>query len=254
MNVEWPLTSMLARLAGPARRALLELGNQVTLRTGERVLREGEDGDAVYVLLAGVVKVSAVGGDRESLLAIRAAGDLVGEMSVLLRRPRSATVVPCVETTARVLSGTAFRTYLHNHPAAAIELAGMLGERLRWANDRRVDVAALDARARVRRVLVALVESFGRPVSRGWDLGVRLTQEDIASLAGVRLNTAEKALRELSRGSLVGLGYRHVVVHDLDGLRDPIGTSEIRTGNGSIGRARGKLDGTPRPAEEDARP
>src|SRR5207248_2565503 len=186
--------------------------------------------------LTGTVKVSAIDGNREPLLAIRGAGDLIGEMSVLQRRPRSATVVSCTTTTARVLSGTTFRTYLHHHPAAAIALAGMLGERLRWANDRRVDIAALDARARVRRVLVALAEAYGRPVPDGVDLGAPLTQEDIASLAGVRLNTAEKTLRELSRASLVRLGYRHIVVRDLDGLRAPPG---IRTGTGSARPKRG---------------
>lgn len=178
--MEWPTTSILARLSGPARAALLRLGTEVALPAGRRILRQGDDGDAVYVLLAGAVRVSVVDGDREPLLAIRAAGDLVGEMSVLRREPRSATVVTCTATIARVLSGTAFRAYLREHPDAAIEVAGMLGARLRWANERRVAVAALDAPARVRRVLVALAETYGRVGPDGRDLGAPLTQEDIA--------------------------------------------------------------------------
>ncbi len=245
---------MLARLPGPARKALLTLGTEVVVPAGRRILRQGEDGEVVYVLLAGVVKVSAADGDREPVLAIRAAGDLVGEMSVLLGRPRSATVVTCTNTTARVLTSATFRTYLHSHPAAAIEVAGMLGERLRWANERRVDVAALDARTRVRRVLVALAELYGRTGPEGWDLGAPLTQEDIASLAGVRLNTAEKTLRDLSRANLVRLGYRRVVVRDLAGLRDSVESCETRTGTGWARRECANLGGTNRLPEEGDHP
>lgn len=218
--MEWPPASVLARLSVPARTALLALGTQVALPAGRRILRQGEDGDAVYVLLTGAVKVSVIDGDRESVLAIRAAGDLVGEMSVLRPEPRSAMVTTCTTTTARVLTGATFHAYLYAHPDATIEVAGMLAQRLRWANDRRADIAALDAPARVRRVLVALAETYGRAGPEGHDLGAPLTQEDIASLAGVRLTTAEKTLRALSRANLVRLGYRNIVVLDLKALRN----------------------------------
>ncbi|MFC7615550.1 Crp/Fnr family transcriptional regulator [Actinokineospora soli] len=140
-------------------------------------------------------------------------------MAALLGTRRTATVATCTLTSARVLSGPAFRGYLHLFPDAAVEVAGMLGRRLRWANDRRVDFAALPAVARVRRVLVTLAETYGQAGPEGVDLGAPLTQEDIASLAGVRLTTAEKALRALARAGLVRLGYRSLVVLDLDGLR-----------------------------------
>ncbi|MGW5049597.1 Crp/Fnr family transcriptional regulator [Actinokineospora sp. NPDC004072] len=211
----WPAASLLGRLAAPVRAALLALGVEVALPPGRRILRQGDPGESVYVLLSGAVKVSGIDGDREPLLAIRRAGDVVGEMAVLLRQPRSATVTTCLATTARVVPGQDFRQFLRGHPDAAIEVAGVLSERLRWANERRVDFAALDAPARVRRVLVTLAETYGG----GRDLGAPLTQEDIASLAGVRLTTAEKALRDLARRGLVRLGYRSVVVLDLNGLR-----------------------------------
>ena len=215
----WPATSLLARLSAPARTALLAMGTEVVLPPGRRITRQGEPGDAVYVLVSGVVRVSGVNGDRESLLAIRAGGDLVGEMAALLGTQRSATVSTCTTTAARVLTGSGFRGYLHLFPDAAVEVAGMLGRRLRWANDRRVDFAALPAVARVRRVLVTLAETYGQAGPEGRDLGAPLTQEDIASLAGVRLTTAEKALRSLARAGLIRLGYRSLLVLDLEGLR-----------------------------------
>lgn len=124
----------------------------------------------------------------------------------------------CVATSVRVIPGAVLRGFFLGYPDAALELACMISERLRWANERRVDFAALDARTRVVRALLALAETYGRDTAGGLDLGVSLTQEEIASLAGVRLPTAEKILRALQSAGVVRLGYRRIVVTDLTAL------------------------------------
>jgi CRP/FNR family transcriptional regulator, cyclic AMP receptor protein len=95
----------------------------------------------------------------------------------------------------------------------------MIAQRLRWANRRRVDYLAHDAATRVVRVLVELVETYGRQVPDGWDLGVELTQSEIASIAGVKLATAKKILHALDQDGLVKRGYRDLRVADLVRMR-----------------------------------
>jgi CRP-like cAMP-binding protein len=63
-----------------------------------------------------------------------------------------------------------------------------------------------------------LAETYGRDVGDGRDLGAPLSREEIASLAGVKLATVEKALREFAKAGMVRLGYRSIVVIDADGL------------------------------------
>ena len=215
----WPAASLLGRLPPRPRRELLDLGTVVRFALGQVMLRQGEPGRAAYLLLHGCVKVLGNEGDREPLLSIRVGGDLVGDMAVLSGKPRSATVVTCSETVARVIAGDEFRAYLLRFPEASIEIAGMLCERLRWSNERRVDFATLDPRPRVARVLLALVETYGNMAEGGWDLGAPLTQEEIASLAGIRLPTAEKVLRSFAEAGLVRLGYRKIIVVERSVLR-----------------------------------
>lgn len=216
--VTWPVASLLGRLSESARPALLELGTAVTFRRGKQILRQGASGTHAYLLLAGCVKVTGNDGGREPLLAVRVGGDLVGEMAVLSGKTRSATVSTCAVTAVRVIPGAELRTFFLSYPDAALELACMISERLRWANERRVAFAALDARMRLIRALVAVAETYGRDTAEGRDLGVSLTQEEIASLAGVRLPTAEKILRALQSAGAVQLGYRKIVVTDLASL------------------------------------
>lgn len=217
--MRWPASSLLGRLSEPARTVLLGLGTAAGYPAGRRLVRLGECGQSVYLLLQGCVKILGNDGEREPLLGIRVGGDLVGEMAVLSSLPRSATVSTCSLVSARVIPGPDLLAYLMSWPEAALAVASMISERLRWANERRVDFAGIDSRTRICRVLLTLAETYGRDTGDGRDLGAPLTQEEIASLAGVRLATAEKALRAFANSGLVRLGYRNIVVLDMARLR-----------------------------------
>jgi CRP-like cAMP-binding protein len=216
---QWPPLTLLGQLSEPALGALLNLGITASFPAGRRIMRLGEFGQTAYLLLRGCVKVLGNEGGREPLLGIRVGGDLVGEMAVLSRLPRSATISTCSEVSARKIPGQDLLAFLANHPEAMIAVASAISQRLRWANERRVDFASLDARTRICRVLLTLAQTYGHDTSGGRDLGAPLTQDEIASMAGVRLATAEKALRAFAAAGVVRLGYRSITVLDMWRLR-----------------------------------
>jgi CRP/FNR family cyclic AMP-dependent transcriptional regulator len=217
----WPHASLMHRLSRPARAALTERGRAYTVRAGHRVLVQGEGSDHALVLLTGVVKVvHYTPHGIEVMLAIRVGGDLVGEMSALEGAPRSATVIACVPTKVLRIDGATFRRFLAEHPSAALEVARMVSSRLRWANDRRADMTAHTAETRIARVLMEIHRAYGWSTRSKWELGVDLTQSELASLAGVALTTTEKTLRRLDRAGIVRRAYRNVVITDLEGLRN----------------------------------
>jgi CRP/FNR family cyclic AMP-dependent transcriptional regulator len=220
VGTQWPASSLLGRLSEPARSALLGLGTAAGYPAGRRLVRLGEPGQSVFLLLAGCVKILGNDGERDPLLGIRVGGDLVGEMAVLSSLPRSATVTTCSLLSTRVIPGPDLLSYLMDYPDAALAVATMISERLRWANERRVDFTGTDPRTRICRVLLTLAETYGRESDGARDLGAPLTQDEIASLAGVRLATAEKALRGFANDGLVRLGYRNIAVLDLARLRE----------------------------------
>jgi CRP/FNR family transcriptional regulator, cyclic AMP receptor protein len=219
-SARWPETTLLGRLSDRARRDFFALGTNVQFPNGRTILRQGELGHVAYLLLRGCVKVRGNEGEWEPLLAVRIGGDLIGEMSILAGKPRSATILTCAPTTAIAIPARDLRAFLLRCPEVTLEIASILAERLRWANERRVDIAALDPRARLARVLITLAETYGRPVHGGLDLGAPLTQAELAALAGIRLPTAEKALRAFADLGLVRLGYRTIAILNLEALRE----------------------------------
>lgn len=217
---EWPARSLLGRLSVPARQELLALGTPVRFEAGAVLLREGMNDRHALLLRSGFAKVTATVENGEgSLLAVRAAGDTVGEMAAMTGAPRSATVTACGPLTARVLPRGALLELLVGRPEIALALTGIVADRLRWANRRRLDFRGYPAKVRLARLLVELAASYGASGPGGVVIGCRLTQPELATLVGAAETTIHKVLRDLREEGLLETGYRSTTIRDLPRLR-----------------------------------
>ena len=98
---------------------------------GEALVREGELGDELVVIVDGTVRVVRREGDEERLLRVYGSGDHIGELAVLRERPRAATVLadePGVR--GLVIGGDGMKAILREHPEAAWAMLATLAERI----------------------------------------------------------------------------------------------------------------------------
>jgi CRP-like cAMP-binding protein len=191
---------------------MLALGTVRDYAPGMVLLREGERSSHVLVLVKGLVKVTATSPEgHTSLLSIRTAGDLVGELASMDNEPRIATVTAAGQVRARVVGQPEFRRYLIAHPDVALVLSGSVGAKLRWATRRRIDFGAHEVHVRVARVLVELTTMYA---SGAGDVGVPLTQPELAALVGAAEPTVHRTLSGFRKEGIVATGYRRVVIQD----------------------------------------
>lgn len=105
----------------------------VRARAGDRIVREGEPGDTLYVLLSGLADV-VLDEAPSRPLAVLGAGDTFGEVGFLTAKPRTASVVARAPCELVVLSGDFLRRFIAREPAAAakilLNLAQVLAARL----------------------------------------------------------------------------------------------------------------------------
>jgi CRP/FNR family transcriptional regulator, cyclic AMP receptor protein len=215
----WPPGTFLAGLSPAATTELLGLGVRREFAPGRVMLREGDRNSHVEMLVSGFAKVTTIVAGVEALLSIRLAGDIVGEIGALTGQPRTATVVACGRVASFVVSHADFHRFLRSYPEAAVGVTAAVGAQLRWANRRRTDFAAYPAHQRLARVLLEIAEACGRRTSDGVEIGVTLTQPELATMIGVAEATVQKALHELRGRGLIRTGYRRITVLDLPGLR-----------------------------------
>jgi CRP-like cAMP-binding protein len=106
-------------------------------------VREGERGDAMFLILEGELRVRVIRQGKESILATLKAGDFFGEISLLDEGPRSADVVANDQSTLLKISTTSFAKLRREAPALAEPFLHSLGQilvgRMRMLNKRYVD-------------------------------------------------------------------------------------------------------------------
>jgi len=204
----------------PGERADLEkLGMVRRYRRGDVLFHEGDDAGAVLVLLDGHVKAVITSDGREVILGFPGPGELLGEVSAVDGRPRSGTVRAVDDVEALVVPGSAFRMYLEARPRIALVLLRSIAGRLREADRRRVDYAVNDVVVRVAGRLVELCDRFGAEGEDGIDIGLAITQDELAAWAGASREAVAKAMALLRTLGWVKTERRRIIVLDLAALR-----------------------------------
>lgn len=104
---------------------LVDMAEPKTLQTGEVLMRQGEAGDAAYVVVKGEFEVHKQSGQTVIKIDVRNPGDVVGEMALLSRASRTATVIAKTDGETLRIPAEAFEELLTSSSTAAMAV-------LRW--------------------------------------------------------------------------------------------------------------------------
>lgn len=172
------------------------------------LINEGEQGDALYILLSGRVKVFASNAaGKEVVLGFHGAGEYVGEMS-LAGAARSASVITTEPTTCAVVNRMQFREFILGHPDFALHLIEKLIHRLRVTTEDVKSLALSDVYGRLVRLLDMLAcEVDGRRL-----IPERLTQQDIAERVGASRDMISRLMKDLVGGGYLAIEDRTIVI------------------------------------------
>lgn len=122
---------LLSGLDDYALDRLVAMSAQIELKPGEYLIREGEMGDSMYIILAGLLQVRKKAAESEVVLAERKGGEVMGEMSVLDQAPRSASVVALEPSRLLQIDQETFMALLDWSPSAARAILRTFAQRLR---------------------------------------------------------------------------------------------------------------------------
>jgi CRP/FNR family transcriptional regulator, cyclic AMP receptor protein len=200
--------------------AMREHGGRRTFRRGQVLFSEGDIGERVLLVESGWVTIRSSGPEGEEMvLGIRGPGELLGEMSILDRAPRSAAAVAVDEVNALVAPASAVSRVIASDPRAANEVVNILLMRLRQSDAQRLEYMVFPTITRVARRLVDLAERFGEPTPEGTRVDLPLSQEELASWCASSREATAKALRTLREVGAIATGRRTVTLTNEDELR-----------------------------------
>ena len=207
---------------GMPRPMLLELASKlrpVRYRAHTDIFHEGDEGATLYIILKGAVKIFIPSLDgREVVLAVHRKYDLLGEMSLLDNFPRSASATTIEDTEAVSLSRRDFLSVLDRHPEAQRAIIDVLVARLRATNQSIQDAYLLDVPGRLARRLLTIAYEHGEETEEGVDIGLRVSQQELANMIGASRVAVNKQLQQWRKQKIVDVNRQRVTIVDVKAL------------------------------------
>ncbi len=189
----------------------------VKLRKGQSLFKEGDDGDHLFIVSSGKVKLGTKSPDgRENLLMILGPGDMFGDLSLFDSGPRTATATAVTETKLLSLGQDKVIPWVKEHPEVSLHLLARLASRLRRTNEVVGDLVFADVPGRVAKALIDLGVKFGEKREEGLFVNHDLTQEELAQLVGASRETVNKALADFAQRGWLRLEARSVMILDYE--------------------------------------
>ena len=202
-------------------RALRRQMSDVKLTRGEHLFLEGQDGDRLYVVLDGKIKLTRAAADgRENLLSVLGPGEMFGELSLFDPRPRTSSASAVTDATVAALA----------HDDAAGLAARAAGRRRctccrRWPGGCAGPTtwwptwSSPTCRGGWRRTCSTWPTGSASRTRDGLHVHHDLTQEELAQLVGASRETVNKALADFAARGWLQISARSVLILDTERLR-----------------------------------
>lgn len=189
---------------------------------GRQIIDHLDETTDCFLIGSGSVRVivnSATG--KEITFRDIGAGEVVGELSALDGRPRSASVVALSDARIARLSSTDLWDILQRNPDAAAVLIRRLTALVRQMSDRVVAISAMPVGPRVHAELLRLALEVGVTDNRAVILGAP-THAEIASRVAARREAVSREISRLAEAGVIDRRGRDLIVTDVAALRDSV--------------------------------
>jgi len=179
----------------------------------EMVLLEGESAENLYFVASGVVKVfkTSVEG-KEQILSIVRPGESFNDVPVFDGGPNPVSAQAMGPVLLYGITKNDMGVILRDHPQIALNIIKVLASRVRHLVSLVEDLSFKHVIGRVAKILV---EHVGGEIGRG----PRLTQQEMAAMAGTAREVVGRSLKELEETGAIKMDRHRIIIRDKEALQ-----------------------------------
>ncbi|MCL4467660.1 MAG: Crp/Fnr family transcriptional regulator [Deltaproteobacteria bacterium] len=183
---------------------------------GTILFREGDTGEEMYIINNGKVKIFKEIGGVEKILALLGPSDFFGEMSLLNKKPRSASAEVVEDAKIMVINNSTFDTMMRSNAEIAIRIIRILAKRLEDADVQIANLMIKDSNQRIIVTLLKLSES-GTKIDTG--VFLKTDVEKMSVTTGLEKNKVNEIIEKLAKNRLIELTNNGILVRNADNLK-----------------------------------
>jgi len=186
----------------------------------EEIYGERETTTDIFFILAGAIRIkSFTESGREIIHGDVSTGGIFGEFSAIDRLPRSATIVALSDCRLARMPPAAFFSLLRQNSSVCVSLVELLVAKIRAMSERVVELSALAVRERLRRELVRLATTSGKPDGHGITISPAPTHYEIAARIGSHREAVTREFNRLEHEKVLEIGRRSIRILDMQRLK-----------------------------------
>jgi CRP/FNR family cyclic AMP-dependent transcriptional regulator len=200
--------SLFSGLSKEALEEIQQHGSVKSFKKNTVVINQDDETDSLYIILSGSVKIYVSGADgREVVLNHQGAGEYFGDLALIDRQPRVASVMTTEPSRFMIISRDDFMRCLSSNPEIALNLIKPMTSRIRMLAQNVSNLALLDVYGRVARTLLqAATEQNGVLMTD------KLTQQEIADMVGASRAMVSRILKDLKAGGYISIEKKRITI------------------------------------------
>lgn len=216
-----PRSSFWTDIGDTARQSLIKRGRRVAYKDREIIFEQGLTGVEMLVVETGNVVVFTTSDTGTAMMLQHLGpGQVVGEIALLDRNPRSASVAASGPVTGVLLHFDAVRTYFLEAPEVMFALVADLTKKLRAANALMEMRSIENASVRLASCLLQLAEDWGTTDANGARRMTKaFSQRELGDVAGLTRETVNRKLRAWASKGWLSQDDGVVTLTDVEALR-----------------------------------
>ena len=187
-----------------------------TAKRGEVILLEGESGEVFFLVASGVVKVFKTSAEgKEQILSIALPGDSFSDVPVFDSDPSPVGVQAMGPVTLYGIRKRDLEIILRDYPQVSLNVAKVLAGRVRKLLSLVEDLSFRHVIGRVAKILLEYAQDVA-------DSKPRLTQRDMAAMAGTAREIVGRSLKTLEEEGTIRLDKHQIVITDREALKEMV--------------------------------
>jgi CRP/FNR family transcriptional regulator len=188
---------------------------------GRIIFMEGEPGEAFFYVKSGLIKITKLSRDgREHILHILNEGDIFAEVTLFNKTVYPATAEVLEEAEIGIIKNEDLEKVIKENPELSLQLIRYLNKRLVEAHMKIRNLALYDTYARTAQALVKFAEDFGRKSSKGIELDLNISRQELANIVGTTRETVIRVLTNFKKEHSIDIDKNTITIIDLEKVKE----------------------------------
>jgi CRP/FNR family cyclic AMP-dependent transcriptional regulator len=199
---------------------------------GSVIFNEGEAGYEMYIIHEGKVKIIKKVRAIETTLAELGKGDFFGEMAILEKSPRSATVVAMTDLKLLVIDEKTFDHIIRRNTDVAIRIMKQMALRIRHTDQRIETLLFKDTTSKVVDMVSKLASQKGTETKEG--VALKISISDLSGRVGLEMDKTKSVIENLTAKEFLRMDGETLIIRDLESFKKILDYIELREQLGDI--------------------